>query len=348
MTTSLLKDIRLLTLPELKATFESAGVQGFRANQVYEWLWQKNVSSFEQMTNISKEFREYLTQNFEIQQLTIDKEQQSTDGTIKIRFKTTDNHLIEGVLIPSNDRLTACVSSQVGCSLSCKFCATGLLKRQRNLHPYEIFDQVYTLNQKALEQYQKKLTNIVYMGMGEPLLNYKNVLQSTEHIASEKYGLGMSPKRITVSTAGVSKMIRQLADDNTPFNLALSLHAPTDAKRNEIMPINETNTLQVLSEALRYYYQKLQRPVSYEYIVFKNFNDSIEDARHLASFCKIIPCKVNLIEYNAVEGLNWEKTDETRLQSFIQFIENKGITITLRRSRGKDIDAACGQLANKE
>lgn len=341
------KDIRELSLAELTAHLTQMGEQPYRARQVYEWLWQKSAHSFEQMTSLTKELRQKLAQVFTINAITIAKQQHSADGTIKLGFQLHDGHIIEGVLIPADGRMTACVSSQVGCSLSCKFCATGFLPRKRNLTGAEIYDQVVFIDQLAKQHYQQPLTNIVYMGMGEPLLNYKNVLHSVNRI-TQPDGLGMSAQRITVSTAGIAKMIKQLADDQTRFNLALSLHAANDEKRNQIMAINETNSLQVLADALRYYYAHTKRPVTYEYIVFHLFNDTIEDAQQLAEFCKVVPCKVNLIEYNSVQGVDFLKTTEDRLEIFQQYLENKGITTTLRRSRGKDIDAACGQLANKE
>lgn len=341
------KDIRALTLPQLQDIITQMGEKPFRAKQVYAWLWQKSAHSFQEMTNLSKELRQQLEDNFTIDAIQIDKEQYSTDGTVKLGFRLHDGHIIEGVLIPADGRMTACVSSQVGCSLACKFCATGFLPRKRNLSGGEIYDQVVLIDRIAKLQFGQPLSNIVYMGMGEPLLNYKNVLHSVDRITKPD-GLGMSAQRITVSTAGISKMIKQLADDNTRFNLALSLHAANDEKRNQIMAINETNSLAVLAEALRYYYEHTKRPVTYEYIVFHLFNDTPDDARQLVEFCKVVPCKVNLIEYNPVQGVNFIKTTEDRLAQFQQYLERKGIVTTLRRSRGKDIDAACGQLANKD
>lgn len=341
------KDIRSLEFAQLQQEMALLGQKPFRAKQVYEWLWQKSAHSFEEMTNLSKDLRQLLSEIFTIDAIHIAKEQHSADGTIKLGFGLHDGHIIEGVLIPADGRMTACVSSQVGCSLSCRFCATGFLPRKRNLSGGEIYDQVALIDRLAKQHYGQPLTNIVYMGMGEPLLNYKNVLFSIDRI-TQPDGLGMSAQRITVSTAGIAKMIKQLADDQTRFNLALSLHAANDEKRNQIMAINETNSLQVLADALRYYYAHTKRPVTYEYIVFHLFNDTPEDARQLAEFCKVVPCKVNLIEYNPVQGVSFLKTTEDRLAIFQQYLENKGITTTLRRSRGKDIDAACGQLANKD
>jgi 23S rRNA (adenine2503-C2)-methyltransferase len=339
-------NIRVLNLEELKTFFAANNQPAFRAKQVYEWLWKKSATSFDEMTSLSKDMRELLSNQFVINAVTIDSQQISTDRTIKNAFKLYDTNIVEGVLIPTINRMTACISSQVGCSLTCKFCATGKLERLRNLDADEIYDQVVLLKKQAEEKYNTPLTNIVYMGMGEPLLNYQNVLNSVEKITSPE-GLNMSPQRITVSTAGVAKMIKKLADDNVRFNLALSLHAANDEKRNYIMPINESNTLEALAEALKYFYEKTQTRVTYEYIVFKDFNDSLQDAKELALFCKHVPCKVNIIEYNPIDDGELQQTTPDRLRAFADFLENKNIIVNIRRSRGKDIDAACGQLANK-
>jgi 23S rRNA (adenine2503-C2)-methyltransferase len=343
------QDIRKLTKSELMDILVGMGEKKFRAKQVYEWLWQKSARTFEEMTNLSKELRRVLSENFVINAIEEDKVQKSLDGTIKSRFRLHDGHLIESVLIPvpSDNRFTVCVSSQVGCSLACKFCATGKMKRLRNLDAAEIYDQVVLVNQQALETFGHPLTNIVYMGMGEPLLAYKNVMQSIEHITSPE-GLNMSPKRITVSTAGIAKMIRKLADDNVKFNLALSLHAADDDKRNEIMPINEQNNLEVLMDSLRYFFNQTRGRISYEYITFANFNDSLQDAQNLARLCKFFPVRVNIIEYNPIEGVTYTKSSEDAIDQFAKYLRDREVMVTVRRSRGKDIDAACGQLANKD
>ncbi len=339
-------DIRQLSREELKDYFTEIGEKPFRAKQVYEWLWKKSVTDFDEMSNLSLALRDKLKKHFEIRYLTVATSQKSNDGTIKSVFKLADGAIVEGVLIPSGKRMTACISVQVGCSLACDFCATGKLKRVRNLNPDEIYDQVVLINRQAKETYGSSLTNIVYMGMGEPLLNYKNVLQSVEKITEDE-GLGMSPKRITVSTAGIAKMIEKLADDEVRFNLALSLHAANDQKRSRIMEINESNSLEELAAALRYFHEKTGKRVTFEYIVFKDFNDTIEDARELAEFCKNVPCKVNIIEYNSIDGGKYQQADRRKVDDFAQFLEQKNIIVNIRRSRGKDIDAACGQLANK-
>jgi 23S rRNA (adenine2503-C2)-methyltransferase len=341
------KNIRHLTLEELEQYFERVGEKKFRAKQAYEWIWQKGALSFADMTNLSKQLRQQLGENFKLPALTIDTTQHSADGTVKTRFKTWDEHLVEGVLIPTESRFTACVSSQIGCSLSCKFCATGYMERERNLEFDEIYDEVVIINQQCEKIYEKKLTNIVFMGMGEPLLNYKNVLRAIDRISSPD-GLGMSPRRITVSTAGVAKMIRQLGDDKVKFKLALSLHAANDAKRHEIMPVNDTNNIKSLIDALNYFYKQTKNEVSFEYILFNDFNDSLKDADELIKIYRQVPADlVNIIEYNPIEFAKFSKPTEERTESFMKYLEKNKVNARLRRSRGKDIDAACGQLANK-
>lgn len=340
------KDIRALSLEQLTEAFKAIGEPSFRARQVYDWLWGKSETDFGQMSNLSKKLREYLEENYVINAVQIHELQISNDRTIKCAMKLHDNYVVESVLIPHESRMTACISSQVGCSLTCRFCATGKLKRMRNLNADEIYDQVALVKKTAEEKYNAPLTNIVYMGMGEPLLNYAEMMASVEKITSPT-GLGMSPKRITVSTAGVAKMIVKLADDNVKFNLALSLHAANDEKRNYIMPINETNSLENLAEALNYFIKKTGTRPTFEYIVFKDFNDSLEDAQELVDFCKRVKGKVNIIEYNPIDDGEFQQTTRTRLHAFTAHLEANGIVCNVRHSRGKDIDAACGQLANK-
>lgn len=313
---------------------------------MYDWLWAKGLTDFSQMSNLSKKLRDYLEDNYAINAVEIHELQVSSDKTIKCAMRLHDNYVVESVLIPHRSRMTACISSQVGCSLTCKFCATGKLKRMRNLNADEIVDQVVLVKNTALERYGAPLSNIVYMGMGEPLLNYAEVLKSTERITSPK-GLGMSPQRITLSTAGVAKMITKLGDDKVKFNLALSLHAATDEKRNQIMPINETNTLENLAAALNYFTEETGTRPTLEYIAFKDFNDSLKDAQHLVDFCRKVKSKVNIIEYNSIDGGEFAQTSPERLTAFTGYLEKNGIICNVRRSRGKDIDAACGQLANK-
>ncbi len=347
MTTEKKIDIRSLTMKDLQAVMEQLQQPKFRAKQIYHWLWKKSATSFTHMKNLPADLVLKLQEKYAINNLKIDQKQISNDGTIKLGFKLYDEYLVEGVLIPADDRMTACVSSQVGCSLSCKFCATGYISRKRNLNFDEIYDQVVLIQKEAKEQYGKELTNIVFMGMGEPLLNYKNLLAGIDKITAAD-GLAISPKRITVSTVGISKMIQKLADDQVKFRLALSLHAADDKKRSEIMPINDQNSLHSLQEALKYFYDKTKTKVTFEYILFDQFNDTEEDAIKLAAFCKDISSKVNIIEYNPIEQASFKKPDRKRLDSFNRFLINQGVFVSVRQSRGKDIDAACGQLANKK
>jgi len=319
----------------------AAGEPAFRAKQVYEWIWKKAARSFDAMGNIPKTTREWLSEKFSLQIVTTAEAQYSSDRTIKSSFQLHDNNLVEGVLIPTRERVTACVSSQVGCSLTCSFCATGYMDRKRNLESFEIYDQVVLIRDQAQEKYGQALTNIVYMGMGEPLLNYANVLKSIEQITSPE-GLGMSLRRITVSTAGIAKMIQKLGDDQVKFNLALSLHAANDTKRNQIMPINESNTLDALKAALLYFFEKTGNEITLEYIVFNKFNDTLEDARELYEFAKGIPCKINLIEYNPIAQSSFVNAEADAIAKFSAYLESKRMIVNIRRSRGRDIDAACG------
>jgi 23S rRNA (adenine2503-C2)-methyltransferase len=341
------KNIRHLERAELDQYIQELGMQKFRSAQIWEWLWLKHAHSFEAMSNLSKDLRNQLAENFSLPALVVDATQYSADGTAKSRFKTFDGHLIEGVLIPTDERKTACVSSQIGCSLTCKFCATGYMDRKRNLNFDEIYDEAVLINDQSERIYGKKLSNIVFMGMGEPLLNYKNVLKAIEKIASPE-GMGMSPKRITVSTAGVAKMIHQLGDDKVKFKLALSLHAANDLKRHEIMPINDSNNIKSLVDALNHFYKETGNEITFEYILFQNFNDSLKDADELVKLYRKVPADlVNIIEYNPIENASFAKPDEATTEKFMRYLEKNKVNARLRRSRGKDIDAACGQLANK-
>lgn len=340
------RDIRKLKLDELKVFFAEHGEKAFRAQQVYEWLWNKSAKSFDQMTNLSVGLRDKLKEHFVINHIKVDKMQRSEDGTIKNAVMLHDGLVVESVLIPTEKRITACVSSQVGCSLACAFCATARLKRQRNLSADEIYDQVVAIKEQAEAFFGRPLTNIVFMGMGEPLLNYANVTAAIEKITSQK-GLAMATKRITLSTVGIAKMIIKMADDGVKFNLAVSLHAATNQTRSSIMPINDTNSLEELGEALKYWYQKTKRKVTYEYVVWKGINDTEEHAKALLKFAKIIPSKVNLIEYNPIDDGQFQQASESALNMYMHLLESHGITTRIRKSRGKDIDAACGQLANK-
>lgn len=341
------RDIRHLSLPEIQEIFTSLGLEKFRAKQVHEWLWKKSAKSFDEMTNLSKPLRDQLKANFAFENIDESIAQISTDGTVKLGIKLADQRIVEGVMIPDKDRATACVSSQVGCTLSCTFCATGFLKRERNLSAAEIYDQVVLLNDYAKKHNGRGLTNIVYMGMGEPLLNYDNVMQSVKHITSPD-GLNMAQKRITISTSGIARNIKRLADEGMKINLALSLHAPTDAKRNIIMDINRSNPLDMVFDSLNYFYEKTGNKITFEYILFDGFNDSIEDAENLIALYHRVPAFINIIEFNNVEGVTLKRVKSEKRIAFVNHLKSRGINVAVRRSRGKDIDAACGQLANKQ
>lgn len=340
------KDIRALTKEQLRDFFVSQGDMAFRGNQVYEWLWQKSAHSFEDMTNISLNTRQMLSDNFVINHIKVDQMQRSSDGTIKNAVRLHDDLVVESVLIPTASRTTACVSSQVGCSLDCRFCATARLKRMRNLNPDEIYDQVVAIDNESRLYYDRPLSNIVFMGMGEPLMNYNNVLKAIDKITSPE-GLGMSPKRIVVSTSGVPKMIKKLADDEVKFKLAVSLHSAIDEVRTSIMPFNASFPLKDLREALEYWYSKTKQSITYEYVVWDGINDTKKDVEALVAFCKFAPSKVNLIEYNPIDDGEFQQANSKAIDMYQNILEANRITVTVRRSRGKDIDAACGQLANK-
>lgn len=340
------KDIRSLSKSQLQEFFVTQGLQAFRGSQVYEWLWNKSVHDFNDMTNLSKEVRQMLEDNFVINHTQIHQMQKSSDGTIKNAVQLFDELIVESVLIPTESRTTACVSSQVGCSLDCNFCATARLKRMRNLNPDEIYDQVVTIDKQSRENHGRPLSNIVFMGMGEPLMNYNNVMKAIDKITSEE-GLGMSPKRITVSTSGISKMIKKMADDGVKFKLAVSLHSAIEEIRNEIMPFTKNFPLTELREALQYWYRKTKSKVTFEYVVWKGINDDQRSIEALVKFCKHVPCKVNLIEYNPIDDGQFQQADSNAIDNYITALERNDIVVKVRRSRGKDIDAACGQLANK-
>lgn len=340
------KDIRALSKEELRLFFAEHGDKAFRGSQVYEWLWAKSVRDFNGMTNLSKATREMLEANFVINHIAVDNMQRSKDGTIKNAIKLHDSLIVESVLIPSKKRTTACVSSQVGCSLDCNFCATAKLKKMRNLNADEIYDQVVEIDKQSKLYHDRPLSNIVFMGMGEPLLNYKNVMDAIEKITSEE-GLGMSSKRITLSTVGIPKMIKRMADEEVKFNLAVSLHSAIDSVRSALMPINDSSNLAELLESLQYWYAKTKKKVTFEYVVFKNHNDKEKDIYALIDYCNKVPSKVNLISYNTIGEEEFQTADRSVIDLYVRKLEANGIVVNIRRSRGDDIDAACGQLANK-
>jgi 23S rRNA (adenine2503-C2)-methyltransferase len=340
------KDIRAYSSEELQEFFKEQGDKAFRGKQVYQWLWNKGIHQFDKMTNLSKETRAFLNEHFTINHIAVDQQQRSKDGTIKNAIQLFDGRVVESVLIPVKDRTTACVSSQVGCSLDCKFCATAKLDRMRNLKIDEIFDQVVAIDHQSKAYFNRPLSNIVFMGMGEPLMNYNNVIGAIEKITSPS-GLGMSPKRITLSTSGLPKLIKKMADDKVQFNLAVSLHTAIQETREQIMPFAKNFPLLDLMDSLKYWHEKTGKIVTYEYVVWKGINDNMEHIRALVDFCKQVPSKVNLIEYNAIGEDAFKQASPEIINQYMEFLAASHITATVRRSRGKDIDAACGQLANK-
>ncbi len=346
MKTESKKDVRSLSLEDLRDFFTENQDKAFRGNQVYQWLWQKGIHDFDGMTNLSKTTRSLLEEHFVINHIDIDKQQKSSDGTIKNAVKLHDDLIVESVLIPTESRSTACVSSQVGCSLDCKFCATAIIKRMRNLNPDEIYDQVVAMDRQSRLYFDRPLSNIVFMGMGEPLMNYKNLITAIDKITQSE-GLGMSPSRITVSTSGIPKMIMKMADDEVRFGLAVSLHSARQKVRQELMPFAEKFPVDELADAIQYWYDKTSKPVTYEYVVWKGINDEAVDIKALVDFCKVTPCKVNLIEYNSIGKDEFLQAGKERIDAYVTALEAERIIVTVRRSRGKDIDAACGQLANK-
>ena len=339
-------NIKEYTLEELQDFLKENGEKPFRAKQIYEWLWKKNVSNFDDMSNLSKSLRELLKKHFEAKTIEVVETQDSSDGTTKVAFKMQDGLLVEGVLIPSEKRATACISCQAGCTLGCKFCATGTLGFKRDLTASEIYEQIFYIK-KLSEERGLNFSNIVYMGMGEPLLNYDNVLESIAMVTG-KNGLEMSPRRITVSTAGLPDMIRRLADDEVRFNLAISLHSAVNEVRDTLMPINKKYNLAELSDAIRYFVDKTDTRPTFEYLLLNDVNDSMSDARALADYCRAFPIKINIIEYNPTENDQFQKASKERLDGFVKVLEGRNMIVHVRHSRGKDIDAACGQLANKK
>jgi len=347
-------NLKMMSEADLEDFVSSIGQPAYRGRQLFHWMYGKGAGDFSEMTSLPKSFRERLTESASIHSFDVQAMQQGGDGTMKALFRLPSGSQAEAVLIPDIDergdarRLTVCVSSQVGCAMGCTFCATGQMGFRENIPAGAIVDQVMLMNDAALEHFGKPISNVVYMGMGEPLLNYEQVMTSVDILTHEK-GLDLSPRRITVSTVGLARRIRDLADDGARFHLAVSLHAPTNEQRSVIMPINDSEKtgLPALKEAIEYYARETGRPITYEYCMFDGVNDSKEDARRLAEITRWVPSKVNLIMYNPVEGLGFGRTPEDRLDDFIQVLVQEGVTVTVRRSRGQDIDAACGQLANK-
>ena len=339
-------DIRSISFDKLNNFIQKNNFPSYRSNQIFNWINKSTLRSFDDMTNIPKSLVKLLKENFVINITNLLYKQVSSDSTIKFAIKLHDNLVVEAVLIPSGKRVTACVSSQVGCSLDCEFCATSKLLRMRNLHSYEIFDQIMILNSQSLKNYSLPISNIVFMGMGEPLLNYKNVIESIKLVTSED-GIKISNKKITLSTSGISKMIIKMSDDNIKFNLAVSLHSAVEKTRKMIMPFSKSFPLDKLINSLDYWYKKTKRKVTFEYLIWKGINDDLEHIEALVKICKRIPSKVNLIEYNSIDSPTFKKADDFWVDNYLKILKKNKIPVSIRRSRGKDINAACGQLANK-
>ena len=340
------KDIRLITPENLEQLLKKYKFPTYRSKQIQNWARKINVQSFNQMSNLPSDLIHFLNENFKLNKSKVKTSKKSSDGTIKFAIQLYDNLIVEAVLIPSNKRITACVSSQVGCSLDCNFCATSKIKKMRNLESYEIFDQIMLLNKESINHFSSPITNIVFMGMGEPLLNYKNVIESIDQITSD-FGIGISYKKITLSTSGISKMIRKMADDNVKFNLAISLHTALEKTRNNVMPFSKSFPIKELVDSLEYWYKKIKRKITFEYLIWKEINDDFEHINALVSICKRIPSKVNIIEYNDTDNSMFRNADDKWINNYVTTLKENRIPVSVRRSRGKDIDAACGQLANK-
>jgi 23S rRNA (adenine2503-C2)-methyltransferase len=350
------KNLKGLSLDELKSYVESLGEKKYRAAQLFVWLNGKGAQSFEEMTDISKEFREVLTRTAVLDNLELARKSVSpTDGTTKFLFRLNDALMIESVLIPpegpaAEKRLTLCVSTQVGCPLDCKFCATGTMGFFRNLTAGEIIDQVIQAQRHA----NRRITNLVYMGMGEPMLNYENVMKSVDIIMDDR-SLNIGARHVTISTAGYADKIRQMADEDRKVKLALSLHSLDDEKRAQLMPITKKYGVEELIGALEYYYRRTRRRPTFEYILFDGFNDTPQDIKKFSKLSKQIPCKVNLIPYHSITftglsgfGATLKPTPPDRIERFAQALREADITVMVRSSSGEDIEAACGQLAVEE
>ncbi|MBO4737946.1 MAG: 23S rRNA (adenine(2503)-C(2))-methyltransferase RlmN [Bacteroidales bacterium] len=341
-----MKTINDLSIAEISDFLVANNEKSFRAKQIYQWIWQKNVTDFAAMTNLSAALRKILEANFSIRSIRIEQEYVSQDGTRKYILRLFDQQQIEMVLIPSQQRTTVCISSQVGCSLGCKFCATGSMGFKRNLHADEIYQQVFLANELSQQHYGTHLSNIVLMGMGEPLLNLDNVSKAIDMITG-KDGMEMSPSRITLSTAGIPTKLSRLAALQPNIGLAVSLHAADPTKRKTIMPIANTYSIAELVAALKDYHKTTKQRITIEYLLLKNINDSLDDAQLLANLCKNFPVKINLINYNSHPHSAFQPTTKEQQEAFAELLESKNMLVYVRQSKGQDIAAACGQLVNK-
>ena len=338
-------NLKDLTLPEMEELAVSLGKKPFSGRQLFKWIFRYGLTDFEGMTDLSKEFRGHLDQDYYIGHLEIAQKAESTDGTVKTLWRTHDNLYIESVLIPDDDRLTLCISTQAGCPLGCTFCATGKLGFKRNLTSGEIYDQ-HLLTRLALPE-DMKITNIVFMGMGEPLLNYDNLLKACD-ILTDQLGAGIASRKITVSTVGLVNGINRLADERPKLNLAISLHSAIEETRKKLIPIASKNPLDKICEAALHFANVSDNRVTFEYLLIKGVNDSIKDAKALASFVYGMPCKINLIIYNPVPGIEFKRPADDNIEAFREYLLPRAPTVTVRKSKGVDIAAACGQLAGKQ
>ena len=343
-------DIKSLHLDELQEKLRDLGEPAYRAAQITDWLYQKRINAFDKMSDLPQSLREQLAREFSFDKIDIVRVLGSKDTTQKFLFRLSDGNLIESVLIPASpalygeksDRRTICISTQVGCAYGCKFCASGLEGFSRNLRPNEIVDQIIAVERESGE----KIDNIVFMGMGEPLANFDNVLRAIR-IINAPWGLGIGARHITVSTSGLVPQIKKLADEPLQIRLAVSLHGATDEVRDQIMPINRKFNIEKLLSACDYYVAHKKQRLTFEYILIAGVNDSLDQIQPLASLAHRLHAKVNLIPYNKVEGLPWERPAEQAQEDFLEALEKQKVTATLRREKGHDIDAACGQLRLK-
>jgi len=333
------QNIKGYSLKELEEVAKDLGIESYRAPQIFQWLWQRNTRDFSEMTSLSKDLRKILNGKFEIINLVIEQILKAKDGTEKFLFKLEDEQYIESVYIPEGKRKTICVSTQVGCPLSCKFCATALLGFERNLRAYEIVEQIQLIQ----EEISKRITNIVFMGMGEPLLNIEEVIKAIE-IISSPIGLGISQKHTTISTVGLIEGIRYLLKSPLKIKLAISLNFPDEELRKETTPVAKNNPLKEVLKLAKAYSIKKQM-VTFEYVMIDGLNDKIDDAKKLVKLLRGIPAKINLIPYNPYPSLPYKRPTDKKIKEFYEYLLNFQFTITLRKSRGQEILAGCGQLA---
>jgi 23S rRNA (adenine2503-C2)-methyltransferase len=334
-------NIKDLSFNEFEAYLLERKQPAYRARQVWQWLYQKRAASFADMTNLSAVFREQLAADFGISRLAVERRADSADGTVKFLFRLADDRSIESVLIPEAKRLTLCISTQVGCGFGCAFCATALLGLKRNLHASEIVDQILEASRTLTED--RRITNVVLMGMGEPLANYRQTIKALSVMTNNSWGIGISPRRITLSTVGLVPQIRKLMDE-TNVSLAISLHAATDELRSQLMPVNRKYSLRQLMDCCRALPIPRRKRITFEYVLLRGVNDSAADAHSLVELLRGVRCKINLIPFNPHHGSRYQRPETENVVGFQQFLSSRGLQVNVRRPRGDDIAAACGQL----